>query len=227
MTDIRQSNSTDAPVRRLRRPHKARAFWHRFFLPVLFGLRGNRLTLAGRRGFRLFLTVWIKTGARNNRIEIGRNFRHRHLFVVIVGKDNRLIIGDDVAWNGRIEIQGRGIEVRIGNRCDAKGVHMAVRGVGLEIGDDCLFARGVEIRTTDIHKIEDRDTGDVVNPPARVVIGDHVWVGGQVLISKSSAIPDGCVVGARSFVNRPFEEPDCVIAGNPARVVRRNIAWTR
>lgn len=214
-------------AKKLRQPHPARTFWRQFFLPALFRLGGNRVRFKSWSGLRLLLTTWIKIGAKNNIIEVGRRFRHRHLFIVMIGRDNRLIIGDDVYWNGRIEIQGRGLEVRIGNRCDAKGVHMAVRQAGLTIGDDCLFGKGAEIRTTDIHVIEDRGTGEIVNPPGNVEIGNRVWIGGRSLISKNSIVPSGCVVGAMSFVNRPFEEADCVIAGNPARVVRRDIVWTR
>jgi serine acetyltransferase len=35
------------------------------------------------------------------------------------------------------------------------------------------------------------------------------------------------VVGAMSVVTHQFSEPAVIIAGNPARIVRRNIAWVR
>ena len=38
-------------------------------------------------------------------------------------------------------------------------------------------------------------------------------------------IPDGAIVGAYSVVAGRFDEKNSVIAGNPARVVKRNIEW--
>ncbi len=69
--------------------------------------------------------------------------------------------------------------------------------------------------------------GERLNPPAPVTIGQRVWVAGGAFIGKGVTIPEGCVVGAHAVVTRPFNEPDCVLAGQPARVIRRDVAWSR
>jgi virginiamycin A acetyltransferase len=55
------------------------------------------------------------------------------------------------------------------------------------------------------------------------VIGHDVWIGMEALILPGVRIGHGAVVGARSVVTR--DVPDyAVVAGNPARIVRRRYA---
>ena len=44
---------------------------------------------------------------------------------------------------------------------------------------------------------------------------------------KKVEIQDGSVVGANSVVTKKFNEPNIIIAGNPAKIIRRNILWKR
>jgi acetyltransferase-like isoleucine patch superfamily enzyme len=91
------------------------------------------------------------------------------------------------------------------------------------IGEDCLFAQS-QLWTSDMHSIIDRTSGARVNPARDIRIGNHVWVGENALILKGAEIGDGSVVGARSVVNQRFP-PNVVVAGAPARIVRRDVDW--
>ena len=52
-------------------------------------------------------------------------------------------------------------------------------------------------------------------------IGNDVWIGAEVLITSScSVIGDGAIVGAGSVVTHDVE-PYTIVAGNPAKVIRR------
>ncbi len=53
-----------------------------------------------------------------------------------------------------------------------------------------------------------------------VVIGNDVWIGYQAIILSGISIGDGAVIGARSIVTKNVE-PYAVVAGNPARVIRK------
>ena len=66
-----------------------------------------------------------------------------------------------------------------------------------------------------------------MNHSQDVVIGNHVWFGSGVCITKGALVPDNSVVGMRSLVTKKFTEPHTVIAGCPARVVRTGIDWDR
>ncbi len=95
----------------------------------------------------------------------------------------------------------------------------------ITIGDDTMIATGSYIRTGDGHQI--LSDGAVINKNADVYIGNRVWVGYHVTILKGTYIMDDCVVGARSLVNRKFDASNVVIAGAPAKIIKRNITWNR
>lgn len=46
-------------------------------------------------------------------------------------------------------------------------------------------------------------------------------------ILKGAVIPKGCVIGANSNVVSGFTEKNCIIAGNPARIVKKHITWEK
>ncbi len=95
----------------------------------------------------------------------------------------------------------------------------------VSIGDDCLMSWGILIRVGDWHTIYDMKTGKTLNPNKDVIIGNHVWCGSESSLSKGAVIPDGCIVGAKSLATKAFTEPNCIIAGVPARVVKTGVVW--
>jgi tetrahydrodipicolinate N-acetyltransferase len=56
-----------------------------------------------------------------------------------------------------------------------------------------------------------------------VSIGDHVWVGTGVTVL-GATIGDGAMVGAGSVVVAEVPEK-ALVAGNPARVIGKNVSW--
>jgi len=98
----------------------------------------------------------------------------------------------------------------------------------LEIGDDCLFSNTVTIRCGEApHLIFDSITGEYIDRSAGVSIGNHVWVGERVYITKRGRVADNCIVAACAVVTGAFSDSKCVIGGNPAKIVRRNVHWVR
>jgi lipopolysaccharide O-acetyltransferase len=118
-----------------------------------------------------------------------------------------LVIGDDVQLNDSVHIGA--VEL-------------------VEIGDHTLIASRVFI-TDHSHGVYDQpNVGSrpevmpvdrpIVARPVR--IGRNVWLGEQVCILPGVTIGDGAVVGANSVVTRDVP-PGTIVAGNPARVIRR------
>lgn len=62
------------------------------------------------------------------------------------------------------------------------------------------------------------DTTEAVKKP--ITIGDHVWIGRRAMIFKGVTIGDRAVVAAGSVVTHNVP-PDTIVAGNPARVVKK------
>lgn len=57
---------------------------------------------------------------------------------------------------------------------------------------------------------------------APITIGDDCWIGQYVRICKGVSIGNGSVVAANSVVTKDVPA-NCIVAGNPARVVKRDI----
>ena len=67
----------------------------------------------------------------------------------------------------------------------------------------------------------DPNGGDSDLVPAKPVqIGKNCFIGCNSIILKGTVLGDGCVVGAGAVVAGKFED-NCVIAGNPAKVIRK------
>jgi acetyltransferase-like isoleucine patch superfamily enzyme len=58
-------------------------------------------------------------------------------------------------------------------------------------------------------------------PATPIVIGCDVWIGAGVTILKGVTIGDGCIVASGSVVTRGQYPSRCLIAGNPAQVVKQ------
>lgn len=96
------------------------------------------------------------------------------------------------------------------------------------LGEDCMFSYYVLIRAGNSHNIFDLELEENLdrNDRRNVFLGDHVWVGMRATIFSGAEIGAGSVVGANSFVNKKFPL-NCSIAGSPARIIRKKVAWLR
>lgn len=185
---------------------------------------GNSVCLG--TGARAPAKLEIKRGA-GNRILIGNESKLRGS-IVIRGNGNTILIGNHCDWRGDIVVKGDKQTVSIGDYSTAVNAYLLCQeGCDITIGRWCMFSRGIEVRTTDAHSVIDRATGERLNRPASIVVGDHVWVGLGVIINKGAVVPSDCIVGAQSFVTTKFSEEGVVIAGTPARIVKRGITWAR
>lgn len=107
-------------------------------------------------------------------------------------------------------------------------------GKKLIIGEDCMFSIDVRIFCGDGHSLFDVKTGKNVNSvpellttrQSEIIFGNHVWVGIRSIILSGSIIGDGSVIGANALVKGVFPN-NCSIGGNPAKLIRSNIAWSR
>ncbi len=98
----------------------------------------------------------------------------------------------------------------------------------LHIGTDCMFSSNIVIWTSDGHSLFDAQTNKLLNHPQECLrIGNHCWVGFGGKIFKGGGLADNSVLAGESVLTKRFDEPNIVVAGNPARMVRRDIGWSR
>ncbi len=87
------------------------------------------------------------------------------------------------------------------------------------IGDDVFIGPNVSIYTA-CHPIEadKRSTRQEWAEP--VTIGNDVWIGGSATILPGVTIGDRVVIGAGAVVTKDVPS-DCVVGGNPAKIIKR------
>lgn len=95
----------------------------------------------------------------------------------------------------------------------------ATRPWMVEIGDNVHITEGVTILTHGYDwSVLKGKYGDVLGSSGRVRIGSNVFIGMNATVLKGVTIGDNVVVGANSLINKDVPS-DCVVVGNPQRVV--------
>ena len=91
------------------------------------------------------------------------------------------------------------------------------------IGRDALISWDATIVDNDFHELRDAENKRI-NPPAAILIGERSWVGFGAIIAKDTRLAPGTVIGAGAVVRGEFLNAESVLAGNPARLVRRGVS---
>lgn len=92
------------------------------------------------------------------------------------------------------------------------------------IGPRCQISWNCQLMDTDFHTIYDAD-GNPIEDVLPIDIGSDVLIGTGAIILKGVTIGSGSVVAAGSVVTRNVPQ-NCIVAGNPARVIRRITRWS-
>ncbi len=98
---------------------------------------------------------------------------------------------------------------------DSPGVYINAMN-GIEIGDYTNIGPQVCILSGN-HDFIDNSKHVQAKP---IKIGKHCWLGAQVSILPEVVLGDFVIVGAGSVVTKDFEKGFCVIAGNPAKIIK-------
>lgn len=105
-------------------------------------------------------------------------------------------------------------------------IQMIDSGSKLVIGKDFLCAANFNLWTGDGHTIINKH-GNIINNAKNSLhqIGDHVWCGANVTLTKNASLPPNSIVAIGSVVTKEFKEPNVILAGNPAAIVKRDVSW--
>lgn len=134
----------------------------------------------------------------------------------IIMKDN-VHIGREVRLSSEISSASLTIGA---NTIISKKCHLDYTG-NLEIGEDCLFSEDVMIETHD-HGLDPHSEPN----PLALQIKDNVWIGTRATILHNvNVIGRNSIIGACSVVTK--DVPDyVVVAGNPAKVIKKLKGYT-
>ncbi|HAW20137.1 MAG TPA: hypothetical protein DCX14_08145 [Flavobacteriales bacterium] len=183
--------------------------------------KGNDLTFTGRSKM---LRSEIEFTDENSTVIIGNDCLLRDAKIKL-GTKSRLEVGAGCILDGAISI-GAYSTVKIGNNLSvthALNIRCA-ESTSVEIGDDCLIASNVVIRTNDGHPIYCTQTGKHINVAADIKIADHVWLADEVKVIKGVRIGEGSIIGANSVVTHSVGK--CSLAvGIPSKTVKECVTW--
>lgn len=91
----------------------------------------------------------------------------------------------------------------------------------INIGKDGMFSYYIKINVGS-HKLINKNDGMDITNRIPIIIGNHVWCGMGETILLDTQIGDGSVIGVSSLINKKIPS-SCTCAGNPAKVLRRDI----
>ena len=177
------------------------------------------------RGF-IFLVVRLFGGlAYDRRYLKGRHFEHPWS------------MGWRWAFNGMLRKlftgHGRGVPWPVGVACDCTSrvtfhvdnlnnfqgnvYFQAFDGAHITLGRDVWIARGCALITSN----HDPENPEAHLEPEDIEIGDHCWLGSNVVITPGVVLGPYTTVGANAVVTKSFPEGHCILAGVPARLIRK------
>ena len=185
---------------------------------------------------------WFKLVMKMTKVEYGKNLLLKGVPIIFNKGGAQLKIGDNVTVKSSflsnlvglysrtiIVTRAPGAEIEIGDNVGISGATIYARKK-ITIGENTCIGGNCKILDNDFHPIEaearnkllrDENGGDSDLVPSREIkIGKNCFIGCNSIILKGTVLGDGCVVGAGAVVCGKFEE-NCVIAGNPAKVIKR------
>jgi len=172
----------------------------------------------------------IKFIGNHNKISLGKNVRISNFRIFINGNKNSIIIDDNCRLkSGVLWIEDESNMIKIGNGTTIEQAGISATGFKnvISIGDDCMLSSSIDIRNGDSHSVIDLFSKIRINYEKSIFIGNHVWIGMSCTILKGTKIPNNSIVGTRSLVANEFDEENTIIAGNPAKVIKKNVNWLR
>lgn len=195
-----------------------------------------------KRGGGVMNSNWFKILMKMTKVKYGKNLFLKGVPVIFNKDGAKLKIGDNVTvkssfLSNLVGLYSRTIIVtrtpeaviEIGDNVGISGATIYARK-GIYIGENTCIGGNCKILDNDFHPIDmeernrllqDVHGGDSDMITSReIYIGKNCFLGCNSIILKGTVLGDGCVVGAGAVVAGKFED-NCVIAGNPAKIIKR------
>lgn len=172
--------------------------------------------------------LFIFTG-HNNSIQIADSCQLHKCIFSINGNNNEIIINNNcILSNTSVVTENDTNRISIGANSTLYGQTelAAMESTQISIGEDCMFSSDILLRTGDSHSIINTNQNRI-NRSQDIIIGNHVWIGTKVICLKGTIIGDNCIVGAGSLLNKPYNGNNRIIAGTPAKIIKKDINWLR
>lgn len=130
-----------------------------------------------------------------------------------------------IVEDGHKDTQVFSPDITIGNNCNFGAYNHITCINKVIIGDGVLTGKWVTVTdnshgATDFESLQMRPAERKLFSKGPVVIGRNVWIGDKATILPGVTIGEGAVVAANAVVSKDVPAY-CVVAGNPAKVIKR------
>ncbi|AYG95913.1 sugar O-acetyltransferase [Brevundimonas naejangsanensis] len=112
-----------------------------------------------------------------------------------------------------------GDNIHLGARAFVNANSVFLDCAEIRIGDDFQCGPGVQLLTPE-HPLDAAQRRFGVESARPIRLGDDVWIGGGAIVLAGVTVGDRVVIGAGAVVTRDVPS-DVVIAGNPAKIIKR------
>ncbi|AMG30450.1 acyltransferase [Grimontia hollisae] len=186
-------------------------------LPIIVSRRVKCISLSGSASFEKIRPGIVRIGFGS--VETVDD-KHERTLLFIKGK---------VHFKGKAKI-GKGSRISVvgkttfGNNFHISADAKIICRHEIEFGENILISWETLITDTDHHIVTDF-TGNILNKNKPVIIGKNSWIGARSTILKGVNLPQGTILGSNSVVTKTIDTEHCCIAGNPAKIIRKNVKW--
>lgn len=140
-------------------------------------------------------------------------------------------ITGNIIFSGKARI-GHGTKIsvgktgtlKIGDNFNVSAESSIICHKSIQIGNNCLMSWDVLIMDTDVHKIKEI-SGEIINKPSEIIIGNDVWIGCRCLILKGANIPNGNIIAANSTVAKSNHSKENCIVVDGTKILKEQITW--
>ena len=111
-----------------------------------------------------------------------------------------------------------GYNISVGENFYANHNLVILDGAKVEFGDNVFIGPNCGFYTAG-HPIDIKSRNEGIEYAKPIKVGNNVWFGGNVSVMPGVTIGDNSIIGAGSVVTKDVPS-NCVVAGNPAKIIK-------